>query len=633
MSAKSARCPNCGATLAIASPGTVLVVCESCNCSSYRTDVDLELIGRVSERAPLVSSFRIGTSGRYEGKPFVVRGQLQLDHGLGPWNEWCAETADGGWLWIAEAQGETWVLEEGEPPAGADLSRDETKPLSRARLDAGGAFTCHEIGEGRVVTVAGELPVRIETGVTTSYADLGRGAEEVATLDWTRDGAVECFVGRRVRIEELELDRDTQPAVTPREVRAKRITCENCGAPIEIRDPAGTKHVACASCAMIVRPDHHGQKAVQAQKKIETTLRIALGSRGTLAGEDVLVLGCIERFVKHAGRRYAWREHLLRTDAGAYRWLIENEGHWAYGAPVAPAEVFERLAVRTFRGQSFKHFTEGEPEVAWVLGELFWDVQAGDKVRADDYVAPGAMLSVERTRNEIATVWSRHVGRAEVARAFGVKYLPAPRGVGMAQPNPFRPRAAWLIALAAIGALFLLRLGFGVHHAYELVFAAELGPVGAAETERNVEFTEPFEVHPEDGNLRISMRVPGLDQGWIGLGGALVEERTGAVTTFGIEAQRYSGVADGERWSEGDGEGTAWIGSVERGTYRLRLDPLGQQDGLNKRYSLEVHSQVPRWLYFFLALLALLVVPALSSIGWLMFEHRRWAQSDHPWGE
>ena len=42
--------------------------------------------------------------------------------------------------------------------------------------------------EGKVTTVAGELPIEIELGATTRYADLQRGEHEVATLDFTRSG-------------------------------------------------------------------------------------------------------------------------------------------------------------------------------------------------------------------------------------------------------------------------------------------------------------------------------------------------------------------------------------------------------------------------------------------------------------
>ena len=42
------RCGNCGGDVTFSSPGTLVVVCPHCSWSSYRTDIDLETIGKVA---------------------------------------------------------------------------------------------------------------------------------------------------------------------------------------------------------------------------------------------------------------------------------------------------------------------------------------------------------------------------------------------------------------------------------------------------------------------------------------------------------------------------------------------------------------------------------------------------------
>ena len=68
-------------------------MCESCNYASYRTDVKLELIGKVAQVAPIESALALHARGKIEGVAFEVVGQVQLDHGAGPWNEFCALSA------------------------------------------------------------------------------------------------------------------------------------------------------------------------------------------------------------------------------------------------------------------------------------------------------------------------------------------------------------------------------------------------------------------------------------------------------------------------------------------------------------------------------------------------------------
>ena len=81
------RCSNCGKDVEITSPGTVTVTCAHCGSLCLRGDVNLQTLGEVALPAPLASRFQIGTEGIYDRRRFVVRGQIQLDHGAGFWNE------------------------------------------------------------------------------------------------------------------------------------------------------------------------------------------------------------------------------------------------------------------------------------------------------------------------------------------------------------------------------------------------------------------------------------------------------------------------------------------------------------------------------------------------------------------
>jgi hypothetical protein len=89
----------------------------------------------------------------------------------------------------------------------------------------------------------------------------------------------------------------------------------------------------------------------------------------------------------------------------------------------------------------------------------------------------------------------------------------------------------------------------------------------------------------------------------------------------------YEGYEDGSRWTEGSAKGAVTVPSVPAGTYRLVIVPQGST---GVAYSVRVTRDAPSvWLYL-LALLALLVPPAVRGIQHLSFEHQRWMESDYP---
>ena len=672
--AKILECPHCGGEVGVASATSLIVTCDHCGTLLRRRDVNLEEIERVGWVLPLGSQFQQGTTGTYRDVAFTVRGQIQLDHGAGRWNEWAAECADGKWIWIAEAQGELAVFEEieldgkdrtalmelaerfpaglsdGQEPAKGELLAGDSLKLS------GQSWMVTEIGTGRVVTCAGELPIDPAVGSETRYVDLGKGQSRVATVDITR-GEPEFFSGERVPLASLRLDPGSQPEHTPERVVAARLRCPNCDGQLEVQDPEHAQRIGCMHCDHILERKQASEESgalgalgalssrdqepelvfqtLVAQKKVKARSPLRLGATGELLGETLTVLGAMERRVNSFGRWYPWREVLLRNAQGGYRWLVENKGHWLFTRPLAPSGVSSNRQRATFEGRRHKHFSGGEASVHWVVGEFYWRVEAGESTQADDYVdvRGGRAVSVERSATEAVASESVRVSPDELRAAFGLKHLPAPVGVGMLDPNPADPRGTLKILGMLVAALIVGRIFFGSTHANRTVYTADLGPTPSAADKEKVDFSEPFELERGPANLLVRLETPGINQGWIGLNGALVSLDSGQVTTFATQAQHYSGSSGGESWSEGKRRGSTWLGSIPAGTYRLRLAAQGAGRGLGHSYRVSVRSQVPRFLWFFLALIPMGVALIISGFRSFNFEATRWADSDHPWSE
>ena len=459
MTDRVASCPGCGGTLTFASAATVCVVCPFCGGASYRSDVDLEFLGKVAEVADIASPVELGGSGKLDGVGWTAIGRIQLDHGAGPWNEWCLLFDDGTWRWYAEAQGEA-LLTTAQPLADlpAPPAWDVLVPDVDVDLGPSGRFVVAEIGTGRVTAVQGELPTRVLPGAVVRYADLRGPGGTFATLDYGAGGpAVEAvYVGRTVLPEQLGLDAE-KAAPVEKKVAARRLSCPKCAGIIELRDPESVR-VTCQSCGALIEPTERGAKALGVGAALKLEPALPLGAQGTLRGGKVEVLAFLVRSVKVEGVRYAWREYLLRTVKGSYRWLTESHAHWTLLEPVSPGDVAKSGGKMVFQGRTFEHFQTGKATVDHVQGEVYWKVEVGETVQSKDFVAPPWCLTVEQSGNETNVTVGTYLPKEEVEAAFGVR-LATPHGVAPAQPNPYRGGTGrwWgVAALLVLGMIVLM---------------------------------------------------------------------------------------------------------------------------------------------------------------------------------
>lgn len=636
MTAKTSGCPACGATLEFAGAATLFVVCRYCGGASRRTDVRLELIGKVAELAPIQSPLSLGARGRFEGRGFTAVGQVQLDHGAGPWNEWCLLDDDGAATWLAEAQGEL-LLTKAVALEGVRLP-EGLEPGDTVDLGSAGRFTAAEIGQGRVVAARGEFPVEIAAGETFMYCDLRGENGGFATVTFDEERIIDsCFAGRRVTLEELALDSATVEAPAERRVAARKIGCPRCAAPIDVRDPVHARRVACEACGAILDPSSEDLAVLGVSEKLRAKPRIPVGARGRLSGSDMEVLAFLVRSVTVEGKRWPWHEYLLRRADGAYRWLVDARGHWTFVEPLDVSAVTRQGLVAKYHAETYRHFSGGLAVVDHVQGEVYWEVAVGETVMTDDFVRPPRMLSFEKTGAgdcaELNVSLATHVDRESLAAAFGLKTpLPRPSGVGPAEPNPADPRALLrrfaILAACLLGLFVFFRFWERDAVVLRTVVTPPAVTAAPAATESAVFFSEEFRLEPARANVAVRIAAS-VRNGWIGVDGALVNLDTGDVDQFSVDAERWSGVEGGESWSEGSGRGTAFIGSVPAGRYALRLDPAAEQGGVGVPCVVEVRSQVPSTVRPFLILLVLALPPVFSLIRRAAFEARRWSESDH----
>jgi ribosomal protein S27E len=435
-------------------------------------------------------------------------------------------------------------------------------------------------------------------------------------------------------------DGQGRPAVSVRSVN-----CPNCGAATAVRTFGHAVNVVCQSCQSILDAKDPGVAILQQYKEaVRYEPLIPLGTRGKILrttsasgperDADHEVVGFQVRQIVVDGVAYQWREYLLFNPYYGFHYLTEYGGHWNVvttlralpGGGATPAGG----NARSYHGQTYRLFQTANARTVFVLGEFPWQVRVGETATVADYVAPPRMLSGEMTADKEAT-WSlsEYVDGAAVWSGLSLPGAPPVRdGVFANQPSPFGAAAgrmwrtaALLIALASL--LWVAHLAT----AREKVAFAQVFVYDPRAGQESSFVTPVFELDGRPSAVRVETTAD-VDNQWVGVGYALVDDDTGQTYEFAREVSYYHGVDDGESWSEGGRTDGVTLSRIPSGRYFLRIEPEGDRTGRPLHYSVRVIRDVATSIWFFAALVLIVIPPLASTWRSASFERRRWAESD-----
>ena len=418
MATATSTCPNCGAPIEFALGSSLAKVCEYCRHTVVRSDRGLEGLGQVADLALTPALIAVGDEGKLGQQTLRVLGRVQLDHGLGPWDEYFV-ALDGGrsFAWLAYAQGQWFITSRVDSERVPEL---EELALERELRLGGRPFFVSEIKRGRVVSTEGEFQELIRPGAARRYADC-RGLDNAfATVDYGEVGArVSVYVGWEFPEPALELT-----ALGPRsthKVRATTLRCPNCGGDIPKLSGERAERVGCPYCGAL--SDIAEQRVISAQEQARATPAIPLGKSGLLNGVSYTCIAYLRRGTSFEGEPYGWEEFLLWSQAIGFRWLVNDpETGWAFVSPVNLAELDRRALPGQlgWHGRTFQLRNQNQARVEYVLGEVYWKCSVGEATSVADYVDGDRVLSREMGNGEVFYSLSTPVPWLVLAHAFGL---------------------------------------------------------------------------------------------------------------------------------------------------------------------------------------------------------------------
>lgn len=627
MSVLTANCPSCGAPVEFKSGQSIVVICEYCRSAVARTDRELKDLGKVAELVETGSPLDIGVRGKWKDVPFELTGRAQLGHELGgQWDEWYA-TFSNGWLgWLAEAQGRFYITFQYPIPEGVQVPPFEQIQLGQTvpGLPWPTPLIVAETGRATALGAKGEIPYLLTPGETYYYADLSGTNGAFGTLDYNQSPPL-IFLGQQVTLADLGITTTRAPEKEERRVGAAQLSCPNCAGPLELRAPDKTERVTCPNCNSLLDVNQGQLQFLKALEKPWFQPVIPLGTTGDVPEGKMTVIGAMARSVTIEGTQYFWSEYLLYNPQIGFRWLVHSDNHWNYVRAVPPGEVSESSKYASYQGKSYKIFQDAPARVEVVLGEFYWKVETGEQVRGVDYVKPPYMLSKELSPSEINWSLGTYIEVPQIEKAFSVSGLPRPSGVA---PNqPYKHKWIYKYWLAFIALLLLLGfVTFLFSGSTKQVFSQTVTlPPLPNEDGTQVFFSEPFQLEGRR-NIRIIGDSP-VQNTWVYLEGDLINDETGVVQSFPIDISYYQGVEDGESWSEGGQEDSAYTSSMPAGRYVLRLEGQWEKWQLPAVVTVKIEQNVTRGFNLLVALIVLSIGPIAMLIYHISFEHKRWSES------
>jgi hypothetical protein len=620
------RCPNCGGEHTVVNPGITMLVCDFCKTTVY-WDADTVLKMGVQSILPEADTrLFMHASGKLVGRDFEVVGRLRYDYGRGTWDEWYLQLSDGGVAWLSEDERELTLeraarIESAVPPA-RDLRVGHPVTVEHV------GYTVRELGTATCIGGEGQLPFTILPGERYAYADLATlDGGGFATLEYDEGTVPHAYAGQVLTHQELLIEGEAPPS-TAGAHEGKHVKCPNCAAVLPSIQDREVKTVVCEYCG--AQNDVTGAEARVTgvnPPDFDAGFAFEIGQAGNFLGQRYEVCG---RMLYEDAEGFPTREYLLFSPGEGYLWLAEENRHFVLNRPTQQAPARDPFSMTTKQGVTagatqFRLYESGTQRLVYVDGALPWKATTGDTVRFADLVAPPRMFCVESDGQEVEYFHGTYLRAEEVWLAFGLKDRP-PRSMGVHAAQPFvrGPVAKILMALGGIFAL--LNLGFLGWS------ASSSGRVILEQTFPGSEYlaesmSSPLVVGPEKV-MGLSIQAP-LSDSWIALDAALVDAQDRVVEEMDGDISYYSGVEDGESWSEGNKEHTTFFMAPAPGSYKLILKGTAgsgaSSPSRGEPLTVRIYQGAILSRYFLAAFIFTFLFPFYEMTRKGLFEKRRWA--------
>ena len=577
---ENVQCPGCGATSEVVSPAIQQITCPYCE-SIYTWDHELTKdSGKKSKLIPPHSGLSISAQVQYKNKTYSVIGRVQYGYShssgvtTGVWDEWYL-TSGSTELWITEDSGtfsvEELVMEANEV---GKLSTGDSFELQ------GNSYLISETGNVQCMGTAGMLPFQILPQESYYYADAIRkesSKNEILTIEYDED-TPSFYRGFKIESSELKYEREESFLKSPK-TNTVTLKCSSCGSPLKINGK-DLLTIVCDSCNTINQIDESTSISLgKSPSELGEILSIKLASSVRLYDTDYIVTGRLY---------YEWSEeddgeyetgsvfdYLLYNPEEGYLYITEENKKFTAYSPTPPPSLsmkksFSENGTFLYESERYKFIESGSQKLIYVDGALPWVamidsiVQYTDAKSGSTYLSEEITLDKSENPREIEYFKGKVIPNEEILKSF------PELNIGI-RPVPKIPGEKFLKYFCIVLSIFFISLLFILDNSESILSE---GYKQSDLLSKEV-YSTPFEIQRVDETIEIKIET-NVDDSWTHLGVALYNtDNVEVISGEDLGLEYYSGVDDGESWSEGSKSESIYWKIKTPGKYQIILTAFG----------------------------------------------------------
>jgi len=442
-----------------------------------------------------------------------------------------------------------------------------------------------------------------------------------------KDDTVDNYINYPVTFDELQLKNtgNKNPYGT-------QLKCPQCFKEIKLVTYPLAQSCTCDSCGSFFAIEKNQPVKKGSNKNNLFDPLLALGTKGNFKNIEYEVVGYTQKEEQNA---YAsrWREYVLFNPTYGFAFLSEFDGHWIYVKETIAAPVILNDNIKAFEldKETFHLFNAYGYTLIEAKGEFPYNAFDNTNTQVKEYISPPEIWIREKDSKEgITWFFGEHITVNEIKKTFPLKGgIPYRKGVGAVQPTGYISIEKLLLA-GVVGILLLLLIQVLFLNGRTEKNIHENTYYFADSTDKIKTVTEKFDLDKWRSNLSFTINAP-VNNSWFELNATLVNATTGKEYSVEQGVEYYYGYTDGENWTEGSRNETAYITNIPAGKYFLELEGTRENSGINKLSSYGVKVVYDRSSYrnFWFAVLLLLIWPLVNYLRNMYSEKNRWQNSPY----
>lgn len=418
------------------------------------------------------------------------------------------------------------------------------------------------------------------------------------------------------------------------------ITCDLCKHPVPYFTSHAYSSLVCGHCGQTYRyagGQHylmgHAAKVFNPIEEQGGLLELGTVLRIRRVSYTIVGICCFKE--KETG--YKWREYTLHHAGQGYCTLSEFDGNFnlVREIRVEPQELqmtADRLELE-YNRKTFRLYNRYELKVISAVGEFPYRLDHAEQTAAAEYLKAPQLLILHSIDGEPPVCFmAEYVRPRDLEKSTG-RFMPPSQSANPTRVlfPAFRPLSvfiAWFIFLALV---ILTGAVIGaVKPERELLNESFLISKDSAGTFSHKDIVVPttFDLTEAHSNIGVQLYAD-VSNDWFATYIQLVNETTGKQYGFEQGVEIYSGVDDGEPWSEGSNTRWATLSSLPAGHYHMVFTPYtsGARDRISMRIRAVNNRPMPGNAIWILVITSLL--PIGYTVAEYFMERKRWRYSDY----